>query len=289
MGRPRAGGAGRVPRAATAPSPRVGGGGRRRPRRAAERHHPGGADRRPPQRHRLRPDARPGPPWDVLVNPDLGRQTALDLAAVDALPQVEASSGVDGFFAGGQRQLRRRRRGPGVDRCQRSRGRFRPQLVEGRLPDLSRPDQVLVNRTYARQHHVGPGSTMSLTLVERRRRDQGGPGAPGRRHRHGHRDRGTARRGRPGRRRAPTVGCSDTGVRRRPPRVGSSISARSSGCATASPTCRRSAAAVEKMVPSETIVFQTQANTTAAVRRAVRPETVALVALGVCRAQRPRW
>ena len=45
--------------------------------------------------------------------------------------------------------------------------------------------------------------------------------------------------------------------------------------------------AVQKMVPSETIVFQTQANTTAAVRRAVRPETVALVAFGLLAARPP--
>src|SRR6188472_1623160 len=37
--------------------------------------------------------------YDVLVNPDLGSQSALDAAAVAKLPEVRAASRLDGYFA----------------------------------------------------------------------------------------------------------------------------------------------------------------------------------------------
>jgi hypothetical protein len=105
---------------------------------------------------------------DVLVNPDEGIATSLDLDAVRALPEVEDAGRVVGVFAvppaaDGS---------PSFDELgwltvaavdDRAFAHIeRPNVLSGRTPDPSRADEVLINPTMAAERDLEPGDTLDL-------------------------------------------------------------------------------------------------------------------------------
>jgi hypothetical protein len=104
---------------------------------------------------------------DVLVNPDLGVFTELDFDAVAALPEVEEMSAVAGLivvtagadgephFAGAPLAVAAVD-GRGFSSIER------PKLVEGRLPDPNRADEVYVNPALAASEGLVPGAELTL-------------------------------------------------------------------------------------------------------------------------------
>lgn len=108
--------------------------------------------------------------WDVLVNPDLGTDTTLDLDAVGKLPEVTALSlaaglpvfSVDGdgnpdfdapFFA-----VAAMDDSSFIDH-------HRPLLRDGRLPDPSRADEILIGPVLADDLDVRAGDRIELLYV----------------------------------------------------------------------------------------------------------------------------
>lgn len=105
---------------------------------------------------------------DVLVNPDLGSRSRLTSAAIARLPGVRDLTRAEGVLL--------------VDLSERSvdgafstiplasDGRYfyaqsRPKLLAGRLPDPDRPDEILVDRAFVRQKHLTVGDTWRPDLV----------------------------------------------------------------------------------------------------------------------------
>jgi ABC-type lipoprotein release transport system permease subunit len=85
---------------------------------------------------------------------------------IEALPQVEAASSVAALVVY-DRNLEAPYQFAGID------GRYgntidRPNVLEGRRPDPDRADELLVNRTFARQAHVGAGDTIDMYAFEPR-------------------------------------------------------------------------------------------------------------------------
>jgi ABC-type lipoprotein release transport system permease subunit len=93
--------------------------------------------------------------WDVLVNPDLGSDSALDDRDVASLPYVEAAGRVDGLFLGpadAESFVQFFEFGTVLATDGKGGYRFgRPRLVHGRMPRAHRADEVLVNSTMADQ------------------------------------------------------------------------------------------------------------------------------------------
>ena len=241
-----------------------------------------GARRNATAYHRLLVHARV---WDVLVNPDLGAQSALNAAKVAALAQVRATSGMDGYAALPQ--------GASLDNAGFEDtevlaltnaaglgGVFRPKVVAGRLPDPARADEVAVDPRYAARHNLHPGSTISLTLLNVASRDATHPETQN----------------------LPPM--TVTGIILTPEEVSQAQGTDSARIlltpafdavhrswmeyfgvlAWLKDPARDMAAfrsGVQALVPKETVDFQTQGSTTALAQQAIRPETVALVAFGL--------
>jgi hypothetical protein len=100
----------------------------------------------------------------------IGRPTDPEMQAavqeIEALPQVEAASSVAALVVY-DRNLEAPYQFAGID------GRYgntidRPNVLEGRRPDPDRADELLVNRTFARQAHVGAGETIDMYAFEPR-------------------------------------------------------------------------------------------------------------------------
>ncbi|MEX1008514.1 MAG: FtsX-like permease family protein [Acidimicrobiia bacterium] len=106
--------------------------------------------------------------WDVLVNPDDGVESGLDSNAVAGLPGVVQAGRVDGLFlAGADRKA-------SIDLMNdiafASEGSLfyrlgRPKILDGRMPDPARAQQVLVNSRFADHHHVGVGDRMRVAAI----------------------------------------------------------------------------------------------------------------------------
>ena len=108
--------------------------------------------------------------WDVQINPDRGIDTALDLDAVAALPEVEAISrgvGMPVFVPDSQGQpvfaypiyaLAATDDTSFVTQ-------HRPLVREGRLPDPTRSDEILLGPNVAEHLGVGAGDHVSLAYV----------------------------------------------------------------------------------------------------------------------------
>ena len=108
--------------------------------------------------------------WDVQINPDLGSDTALDLDAVAALPEVAAISrgaGMPLFTPDAQGQadfaypvyaLAAMDDTSFVDH-------HRPLLGDGRLPDPARPDEILLGPNVADDLGVGAGDVVELAYL----------------------------------------------------------------------------------------------------------------------------
>jgi hypothetical protein len=104
---------------------------------------------------------------DVLVNPDLGVFTELDFDAVAALPGVADMATIAGLIvvppgADGE---------PSFDNAPLSLAPIdergfatleRPNVVEGRLHDANRADEVYVNPALADQQGLSPGAPLTL-------------------------------------------------------------------------------------------------------------------------------
>ena len=104
--------------------------------------------------------------WDLLVNPDLGTETALDDADVKALPQVRDAARVDGLFVGpGEPQSLAEVFEFGIVFSSDGRAGYefgRPRLVHGRMPRRDRPHEVLVNPLMAEQQGWRVGDRVAL-------------------------------------------------------------------------------------------------------------------------------
>jgi hypothetical protein len=102
--------------------------------------------------------------WDVLVNPDLGTDSALRAKDVAALPQVAEAGRVDGLFLV-PADLRSEADFGAFGVVLASRGRAgyafgRSKLLEGRNPDPRRAREVGINPVLAGQQHVGVGDRL---------------------------------------------------------------------------------------------------------------------------------
>ncbi|MCJ7436225.1 MAG: hypothetical protein MUP97_00475, partial [Acidimicrobiia bacterium] len=102
--------------------------------------------------------------WDVLVNPDLGTDSALDYRDVAQLPQIAEAGRVDGLFLV-TADLRSQADFGAFGVVLASRGRAgysfgRSKLLEGRNPDPRRAREVGINPVLAEQQHVGVGDRL---------------------------------------------------------------------------------------------------------------------------------
>jgi len=118
--------------------------------------------------------------WDVLVNPDQGTETALDLDAVAALPQVTALSraaGVPVFLLNPDGTPALDSPTFAVAAMDRTslRGHHRPLLRDGRLPDPGRPEELLLGPVVAADLGVGAGDEVELGFIPLSELDESDP------------------------------------------------------------------------------------------------------------------
>jgi hypothetical protein len=238
--------------------------------------------------------------WDVLVNPDLGSQSALRSASVAKLPMVESAGRLTGLAV-----VPHDLESPddfdryGIVLASDGHAGYaigRPKILEGRMPDPGAADEVLVNQILARQEHLHVGSRMPATVVGRAGFDRlSDPSAT-------FADAQVAsRRGELGD--APTLRVAGIGVvpdeivvdegfadpqmiltpafsRQHPdaaPQFWGEI-VRLRGGAADVPAFRR---AVEALVPDEAVAFQTSAVNESKVDRAVQPSVGALTIFAI--------
>jgi hypothetical protein len=103
--------------------------------------------------------------WDVLVNPDLGNESALDPEEVARLPQVESFAYIPAMLVGRSdaESLEELFEAP-IALAGPDGAAFyeigRPNLLEGRMPDPSQPDEILVDRLTADQYNLEPGDVL---------------------------------------------------------------------------------------------------------------------------------
>jgi FtsX-like permease family len=108
--------------------------------------------------------------WDVLVNPDEGRGSALTLEAIAALPMVADASRMDAVFVvpeGGVSSQEELEEFP-FPLVSDGGGLFRfarPVVSAGRLPDPTKPDELFVDRTYADDAGIEIGDRMAWRIV----------------------------------------------------------------------------------------------------------------------------
>ena len=109
--------------------------------------------------------------WDLLVNPDMGNESALDPERVAALPQVESfgySPAIATALADAQ-TLEEIFDGIGVTFAPPDGVAFfeigRPNVLEGRMPRRDRVDEVLVDRAIADRQGLEPGDALSVVVA----------------------------------------------------------------------------------------------------------------------------
>ena len=108
---------------------------------------------------------------DILANPDLGTETALDFDAVEALPGVETMGVAAGMFvvppdADGNPDF-----SAPILSLASGDGDFgyrldRPLLSEGHLPDPDAPDQIVIDPALAERLGVSAGDTTELLIPD---------------------------------------------------------------------------------------------------------------------------
>jgi ABC-type lipoprotein release transport system permease subunit len=104
---------------------------------------------------------------DILVNPNLGVETNLDLDAVAALPEVDEAGigvGVAAFVAGSDGEPDFEATGIAIATTD---GRAlvtidRPHVLSGRLPHQAEPDEALVNPPLADRFELSPGDHITV-------------------------------------------------------------------------------------------------------------------------------
>jgi ABC-type lipoprotein release transport system permease subunit len=219
--------------------------------------------------------------FDVLINPDQGSQSALDAAAVANLPEVGAATRLDGFFAiaDGLDEDTENIEFLATADAHALHDRYRPKLLDGHLPDPSKPDEVLINHTYAQRYHVRVGDRIGLTLVDARSTESATPTTQ----------------------RVPPVTVTGIAVFQQEVSPAQGVDAADMVFTPAFDAQHRpwfgyfgvlvwlrdhgDLAAlrrdVQALVPQEEVEFQTQAHTTQQTEQAIRPETIALLAFGV--------
>lgn len=106
--------------------------------------------------------------WDVLVNPDLGTDSALEYRDVAQLPQVAEAGRVDGLFLA-PADLRSEADFGGFGIVLASRGRAgyafgRSKLLEGRNPNPRRPREVGINPVLAEREQLGVGDRVQAIV-----------------------------------------------------------------------------------------------------------------------------
>lgn len=107
-------------------------------------------------------------PSDVLVNPNYGDESELQPEQIAALPSVEAAAYIQGILV-----LPTEMDAEAFDRLiafANPDGRWgyeidRPNLVEGRMPDPTRPDEVYLSKVSADALGVGAGDRIDLTVA----------------------------------------------------------------------------------------------------------------------------
>jgi ABC-type lipoprotein release transport system permease subunit len=238
-----------------------------------------GARRNATTYHRLVNYVRP---YDVLVNPDDGTSSKLDPVAVTRLPQVREATAFDGFSlvpTGVDPDQAPNTLSVALTSPEVMGGLWHPRVIAGRLPDPGRDDEALVDRQFLNAYHVHVGDTLHMKMYGPLRR--GGP---------------PVWASLPALRVTGLAFLSDEVSR-------DQVIDEARLILTPAFDARHHQAAayfgvmawlhhrdadvpafrtlVQAMVPDEVVEFQTQRQTADTAERAIRPETVALVAFGV--------
>lgn len=107
--------------------------------------------------------------WQVLVNPDRGSQSALRSQEIAALPQVDEAARLNGMFMlSGKARTPEELFGLGTVFVSDGRAGYsigRPKLLRGRMPHRDNPLEVSVNQFFARLHHVSVGSSVPVIAL----------------------------------------------------------------------------------------------------------------------------